>query len=75
MLSDLFLAAIDQEGRTPFPAIPSRLHVLQSADLKQWTEMEVDYRAEARHAVLAVPNGSHAWIATDTGMILRWVPD
>jgi hypothetical protein len=70
-----FLAAIDQEGRTPFPAIPSRLRVLQSTDLKQWSEMEVDYRAEARHAVLAAPDGSHAWIATDTGMILRWVPE
>jgi hypothetical protein len=73
--SRAFLAAIDQEGRTPFPAIPSRVHVLQSADLKQWTEMEVDYRAEARHAVLAAPDDSHAWLATDTGMILRWVQE
>ena len=66
-----FAVAIDQEGRTPFPAIPAKLRVLQSTDTRRWTEMEVDYRAEARQAVLAVADSQHAWLATDTGMILK----
>jgi photosystem II stability/assembly factor-like uncharacterized protein len=70
-----FAAAIDQEGRTPFPAIPGKLRVLTSADFQQWSEMEVDYRAEGRHAMLAAPGPAHAWLATDTGMILRWVKE
>jgi len=68
-------AALDQQGRTPHPAIPARLKVLQSVDGSRWTEMDVDYRAEARLAVLAVPDAAHAWLATDTGMILRWVKE
>lgn len=67
--------AIDQEGRTPFPAIPGRLIVLQSSDLIRWTEMPVDYRAEARRAVLSTPGPTQAWVATDTGMILQLVPE
>ncbi|MBI3698155.1 MAG: hypothetical protein HY238_25385 [Acidobacteria bacterium] len=69
----ILAAAIDQDGKTPFPAIPSRLKILQSADGRQWTEMEVDYRAEARSARLAATDESHAWVATDTGMILHLV--
>jgi hypothetical protein len=69
-----FAAAIDQEGRTPFPAIPSKIKVLQAADLHHWTEMEVDYRAEALSAHFAVFESS-VWLATDTGMILKLVSD
>ncbi|MBI3667787.1 MAG: hypothetical protein HY236_16410 [Acidobacteria bacterium] len=69
----LLAAAIDQAGRAPTPAIPSKLKVLESADLKEWTEMEVDYRADAARAILAVPEPAHAWLATDTGMILQLV--
>jgi len=65
-----FAVAIDQENRTAFPAIPGKLKVLQSVEPKQWSEMEVDYRAEARAAVFAAADGN-AWIATDTGMILK----
>ena len=68
-------AAIDQEGRTPFPTIPSRLKILRSTDLEHWAEMKVDYRAEAVNAVLAAPGAEHAWAATDTGMILSLVPE
>jgi photosystem II stability/assembly factor-like uncharacterized protein len=68
----ILAAAIDQEGRTAFPTIPARLKVLVSEDARQWSEMEVDYRAEAQTAILAVPDASRAWIATDTGMILHW---
>ncbi len=71
----LFAVALDQEGRTAHPAIPAKLRVLGSPDGRSWTEMDVDYRAEARHALLASPDADHAWIATDTGMILRWVKE
>jgi len=69
----LFAAAIDQQGRAPFPAIPSKLKILRSTDLEHWSEMDIDYRAEAQNAFLASPDASHAWVATDTGMILRLV--
>ena len=51
--------------------IPGKLKVLTSNDLENWTEMEVDYKAVARSALLAGPDDRHVWIATDTGMILR----
>ena len=47
--------------------------MLTSTDLKEWNEMEVDYRAVATSLVLAGPDPSHVWAATDTGMILRLV--
>lgn len=71
----VFATAIDQEGRTPFPTIPSRLKILRSTDLEHWTEMKVDYRAEAVNAMLAAPDAEHAWVATDTGMILTLMTD
>ena len=51
--------------------VPGKLKVLKSKDLKTWADMEVDYRAVGSNAVLAVVDETHAWIATDTGMILR----
>jgi hypothetical protein len=71
----LFAVALDQEGRSAQPAIPVKLRVLSSSDARAWREMEVDYRAEAHNAHLASPDPDHAWIATDTGMILRWVKE
>ncbi|HYM12369.1 MAG TPA: YCF48-related protein [Bryobacterales bacterium] len=71
--SRVLAAAVEQEGRTAFPALPSRLRMLESSDTHHWTEMEVDYRAEAANAILAVPNAADAWVATDTGMILKLV--
>jgi hypothetical protein len=56
--------------RTP---IPGKLKVLTSTDLKDWTEMTVDYRAVARSALLTGPDDKHVWIGTDTGMILKLV--
>jgi hypothetical protein len=32
---------------------------------------EVDYRAFAARAILAVADAAHIWVATDTGMILK----
>ncbi len=71
----LIAAAIDQEGRSPHASIPAKLRVLSSADGRVWNEMEVDYRAEARTAVLAACGAGHAWLATDTGMILHWAKE
>jgi photosystem II stability/assembly factor-like uncharacterized protein len=71
----LFAVALDQEGRSAQPAIPIKLRVLTSSDARAWREMEVDYRAEAHSAHLSSPDPDHAWIATDTGMILRWVKE
>ncbi len=53
--------------------IPGKLKVLTSNDLENWTEMEVDYKAVARSALITGPDDQHVWIATDTGMILKLV--
>ncbi len=68
----VYLAATAVTGRLQRTPIPSALHILRSDDMKTWREMEVDYRANARRAVLAAAEG-HVWVATDTGMILKLV--
>lgn len=52
-------------------AIPSKVHVLTTRDFATWTEMEVDYKAVARHVVMAAADKDNIWIATDGGMILK----
>ena len=52
-------------------AIPGKVRILESDDFKTWTEMAVDYKAEARSVVMAGPDADHVWVATDTGMILH----
>jgi hypothetical protein len=66
-----FAAAIENQGRAPFPMIPAKLRILSSGDGRRWDEMEVDYRAEASNALFAVDEAGQAWLATDTGMILK----
>lgn len=68
----LYLAATAVSGRLQRSPIPSALHILRSDDMETWSEMEVDYRATARRAVLAAAEGN-VWVATDTGMILKLV--
>ncbi len=68
-----FLAAVEPPGRVSNLPIPGKVKMLTSTDLKEWNEMEVDYRAVATSLVLAGPDPSHVWAATDTGMILRLV--
>ncbi len=51
--------------------IPGKLKVLTSSDFAKWTEIPVDYRAEAHRAYLAVAEDRDVWVATDTGMILK----
>ncbi len=70
-----FMAAIETSGKLQQSPIPGRLVILHSRDLVTWEEMEVDYRATARRAVLASDGAGHVWAATDTGMILRLLKD
>jgi hypothetical protein len=70
-----YLAAIEPPGMLPRSPIPGKLKILRSDDLSNWQEMEVDYRAVARRAILAAPDAANLWVATDTGMILKLVPE
>jgi hypothetical protein len=66
-----YAVGFEPPGRLARSPIPGRLRVLQSLDLENWAEMEVDYRASARRALLAIWDIQNIWVATDTGMILR----
>lgn len=70
-----YLAAIEPPGKLRQTPVPGRLVMVRSEDLSQWSEMEVDYRAYGRRAMLAVGGEKDVWVATDTGMILRLVDD
>jgi photosystem II stability/assembly factor-like uncharacterized protein len=69
-----YLAGVEAEGPVRAP-VPSRVKVLRSGpDLTQWSEMEVDYRAQANRVILAGAGDRDLWIATDTGIILKLEP-
>ncbi len=70
-----YIAAIEPPGTMAHGPVPGKLKILRSDNLTDWTEMEVDYRAVARRAFLAAPDATHAWVATDTGMILKLIRD
>ena len=70
-----YLAAIEPPGRLKWGPVPGKLKLLKSANLKDWKEMDVDYRAVASNAVVSAVDDTHAWVATDTGMILKLVQD
>lgn len=70
-----YAVAIEPPGKMSWGPVPGKLKVLKSMDLRTWADMEVDYRAVGRNAILAVVDETHAWIATDTGMILRLQQD
>jgi hypothetical protein len=67
------VVAVEPPGNSPQVPIPGKLKILESRNLKQWQEMDVDYRAVAQSAVLAVADAHHIWVATDTGAILGLV--
>ncbi|HLG97067.1 MAG TPA: YCF48-related protein [Bryobacteraceae bacterium] len=71
---EAFIAAVEPPGNTNQVPIPGKLKVLRSTNLRVWEETDVDYRASAQRATLAVPDARHAWVATDTGMILALEP-
>lgn len=64
------LAAIEPQGTLQELTIPGKLHILRSSNLKEWSEMKVDYRASGRRAWLASHGDTH-WAALDTGIILK----
>jgi len=65
------LAAVEPPGQLNTVPIPGKVKMLQSTDLNEWQEMDVDYRAVATALSLAGPDRDHLWVATDTGMILH----
>jgi hypothetical protein len=67
----LLLAAIEPPGKLHQLPIPGKLHLLASDDLTSWTEMKVDYRAFGNNALLSVTGPDQAWVATDSGQILK----
>lgn len=67
------LAAVEPPGRLNSVPIPGKVKMLESVDLSDWKEMDVDYRAVATSLVMAGPDREHLWVATDTGMILHLV--
>ena len=71
----VIIAGFEAAGTIYRSPIPGKLKVIATDDLKIWYEMEVDYRAVAKTAMLAAPDATHAWIGTDTGMILKLIND
>ncbi len=69
-----FLAAVEPPGRLNTVPIPGKVKILSSTNLTDWTEMDVDYKANARSLIMAGPDAEHLWVATDTGMILHLLP-
>ncbi len=71
-----FLAAVEPPGQMASAPVPGKVRILHSANLHSanlvdWEEMKVDYRAVAGFVTLAGPDREHVWAATDTGMILQ----
>ncbi len=73
-LEAVYLAEIEARGQLRRSPVPGKLRILKSKNIKDWTPMDVDYRASARRAVLAAAGHDGMWAATDTGMILKLVP-
>lgn len=65
-----YLAGYEPVGTLLDNPVPGRVVVLYSDDFRNWREMKVDYRANAKRVVLAAA-GEQIWAATDTGMILK----
>ncbi len=68
------LAVIERPGKMMQSPLAGKLKILKATNLRSWIEMPVDYRAIGNRAVLAVVNERNAWVALDTGMILKLEP-
>ena len=68
------LAVIERPGKLMNSPFPGKLRILRASNLRSWMEMPVDYRASGNRAIFAVVNERNAWVALDTGMILRLEP-
>lgn len=67
----VLLAGYEPLGELHSVPVPGKVKIIVSKDMKDWQEMDVDYRAVARNVTLAAsPDGSF-WAATDTGIILK----
>ena len=64
-----YLAGIESAGKLR-RVVPGKLRILKSEDRRNWTRMDVDYRATGQRAVFAGSGGS-LWVATNTGMLLK----
>ncbi|MEO5925070.1 MAG: YCF48-related protein [Bryobacteraceae bacterium] len=70
-----FLAAVEPPPLAKEAGgLPGKIHVLESTDLMEWNEIKVDYRATGAEPILAGPDPEHLFLATDSGMILRFIP-
>jgi hypothetical protein len=67
------LASVEPPGSSNQVPIPGKVKMFESGNLKIWREMDIDYRAVAQRVILAAVDAQHAWVATDTGMILSLV--
>jgi photosystem II stability/assembly factor-like uncharacterized protein len=67
----IYLAGVEPTGKMNTAALPGKVRILESDDYNAWTEMPVDYKAVARSVMIAGPDPSHLWLATDMGMILH----
>jgi hypothetical protein len=56
-----------------FLPVSRPLTILWSDNSADWVQQKVHYRASGRRAILSYVSKSHAWCATDEGMILRLV--
>ncbi len=54
--------------------VPGRVRVMKSQDLKNWTNIPVDYRAVGNRVFLAGSDDQNLWLATNNGMILKLKP-
>lgn len=72
--NEAIVVAVEPPGKLNQLPFPGKVKVLKSLDMTTWTEMEVSYKAFGGNGILAIVNETNAWIATDTGMILRFVP-
>ena len=72
--NEAILVAVEPPGKLNQLPFPGKVKVLKSLDMSNWTEMDVSYKAFGGNAILAIVNETNAWVATDTGMILRFVP-
>jgi hypothetical protein len=66
-----YLAGVEVVGKLQHTPIPRKLKILKSANLSDWQEMHVDYRATAVRAMLRSSSDGTLWVATDAGMILK----
>jgi hypothetical protein len=69
-----FLVGFQPPGLLARTPVPGKVRISWSNDCQSWFEAEIDYRAVARRVMVSATDKTHAWAATDTGMILRLQP-